>query len=169
MALTMDCGNSKRQAFVHVGALLVEIEPCVLTTVLGSCISVCLFAPALRVGGMNHYMLPLWFGEGLRSPRYGDVAIPKLIECMLAHGCRKSDIVAKIFGGGAVIACNNIGQSIGERNIDLACEMLECEGIPIVAKDVGGSHGRKVVFDTAIGDVYVRKVRSLNESLAGSV
>ncbi|MBF0165687.1 MAG: chemotaxis protein CheD, partial [Magnetococcales bacterium] len=62
------------------GALFAQNGAYVITTVLGSCIAVCLWDRMRKEGGMNHYKLPLWNGDGLPSPKYGNIAIAKLIE-----------------------------------------------------------------------------------------
>lgn len=97
---------------------------------------------------MNHYMLPLWNGEGLASPKYGNVAIELLIDKMLKLGCRKKNISAKIFGGASVIRTSYDLYNIGERNIQIAEDVLERENIKIVASSVGGKLGRKILMDT---------------------
>ena len=42
---------------VQPGAWVVDSEK-PLSTLLGSCVAVCLFDPQLRIGGLNHFMLP---------------------------------------------------------------------------------------------------------------
>ena len=85
------------QHYLYPSALFASARPHKVVTVLGSCVSVCLWDPFLRIGGINHYMLPLWNGEGLASPKYGNIAIEKLIERMLYLGSRKSNLQAKIW------------------------------------------------------------------------
>ncbi|HEY5998058.1 MAG TPA: chemotaxis protein CheD [bacterium] len=127
-------------------------------TVLGSCVSVCLWDPAIGAGGMNHYLLPLWNGEGLPSPRYGNVAIPRLIERVLELGCRRDRLVAKVFGGGAVLDISVGLFPVGERNASLALEQLGAERIPVVARDVGGEWTRTIVFNHGTGVVRLRRL-----------
>lgn len=133
--------------------------PHLVTTVLGSCISVCLFDSELRIGGMNHYMLPLWNGEGLASPRYGNIAITKLVEKLEGFGCKRRKLSAKVFGGGDVIGISRGILSVGERNIIIAKDMLAELKIPIVAIDVGGSKGRRIVFNSGTGQVLMKRLR----------
>ncbi|MGD0283136.1 MAG: chemotaxis protein CheD [Dissulfurispiraceae bacterium] len=150
--------------YLYPGLLFAQKDMCMVTTVLGSCVSVCLWDPVLNIGGINHYMLPLWNGEGLPSPKYGSVAIPKLIEKMLSLGCRWENLKAKVFGGGAVMQISSGLLNVGERNIILAEDMLADENIPIISKDVGGNHGRKLIFCTQSGTVLVKKIRSRMEN-----
>ncbi|MBI2399618.1 MAG: chemotaxis protein CheD [Deltaproteobacteria bacterium] len=129
-----------------------------VTTVLGSCVSVCLWDPASRTGGINHYLLPLWNGDGLRTPKYGNIAIPMLVEKLLEAGCARGNLKAKIFGGASVLEGSSAVLNVGERNIHFAESALEEARIPVIGKDVGGTSGRKLLFVTGTGDVYVRKL-----------
>lgn len=142
-----------QQNFLYPSTLLVSNSPSVVTTILGSCVAVCLYDPILKIGGINHYMLPLWNGEGLASPKYGNIAIEKLVEKMYQQGSKKTNLVAKVFGGGEVIDTTIKQFNIGERNIKIALEMLEMYNIPIVAKSVGGKFGRKIQYTTNTGEV----------------
>jgi chemotaxis protein CheD len=127
--------------------------------VLGSCVSVCLWDPRLKIGGINHYMLPFWNGEGLASPRFGNIAIMKLIEKMLALGADRHNLQAKVFGGGDMLKATSALMNIGQRNIVLAQDMLRDERIPIVSADTGGKHGRKLLFNTKNGVVLVKLLK----------
>ncbi len=148
----------KPKHFLYPGAIYVSPEPSVITTILGSCIAICLYDPVLQVGGMNHFMLPLWNGQGLASPRYGNIAIEKLIRNLEAMGSKKSNIKAKVFGGAEIIATNISQFMIGERNIKLAKDILHEEGIPIVSSSTGGKLGRKIIFNTQTGEVRQKYV-----------
>lgn len=102
---------------------------------------------------MNHYMLPFWNGEGLETPRYGNVAIPKLIFEMLDRGSQKKDLVAKVFGGGNVFGEGNSVFKIGEKNIAVAERLLKEFGIPVATSSTGGERGRKIWLNTSTGEV----------------
>lgn len=146
-----------------------NLNPCMLIasrdelevmTLLGSCVSVCLWDPRLAFGGMNHYMLPLWNGDGLPTPKYGNVAIEKLITKLLEFGCRKEQLVAKCFGGANVLGDASGRMLIGERNIAVAEEILGNHRIPIVARDMGGMRGMKILFNTNTGVVLAGRLSS---------
>jgi chemotaxis protein CheD len=134
--------------FLYPAALFASKTPHMVTTILGSCVAVCMHDPILRIGGINHYMLPLWNGQGLASPKYGNIAIERLLEKMLSLGCSKYNLQSKIFGGGEVIQTTVTQFNIGARNIKLAMEMLEELKIPIIGHSVGGKLGRKILFNT---------------------
>ncbi|MGD9977747.1 MAG: chemotaxis protein CheD [Bacteroidales bacterium] len=148
------------QHYLYPAALFADESPHIVSTILGSCVAVCLFDTKTKRGGINHYMLPLWNGQGLASPRYGNIAIERLVERMIALGSSKSNLQAKVFGGGEVIETNVANFRIGERNIKIALELLNEYKIPIVAQSVGGSLGRKIEFLTHTGEVrqkYIQK------------
>lgn len=153
-------GNNLKEIYLYPGQLYAEPEPALVTTVLGSCVSVCLYDRVEKKGAINHYMLPLWNGDGLPSPKYGNIAIPKLIEKMILNGCRRSNLIAKIFGGAAVLNSSSGLMGVGDRNIALAKDMLRMEGIEIVAASVGDTFGRKIIFNTLTGEVLMKKVNN---------
>lgn len=138
--------------YLHPSNLFVSGKECLVNTVLGSCVAVCLYDENRQVGGINHYMLPFWNGDGLESPKYGNIAINKLIDELIKIGASKSNLVAKIFGGGKVLA-DVKSFHIGERNIAIAYKILDEERIPVVASSTGGDRGRKIIFNPLTGDV----------------
>ena len=143
--------------FVYPGEIQVSAEPAIITTILGSCIAVCLWDEGTKIGGMNHFVLPLWNNDGIPSPRYGNIAIPKLIEKLEILGANKKHFKAKIFGGGAVIKSASGTLNVGERNIELAQNTLSKLRIPIVGSSVGDTFSRKIWFDTGSGRIKMKK------------
>jgi chemotaxis protein CheD len=157
----MEAKKSVMKYYLNQGMIFVSTIECDITTVLGSCISVCLWEPFSETGGMNHYMLPLWNGEGLPSARYGNIAIPKLIEKMIACGCDRGNLKAKVFGGAELLSIPKNGEmSVGTQNIILAEDILHREGIQIISIDVGGNYGRRIQFNTKIGIVLLKRFRT---------
>lgn len=132
--------------------LFVSDENYLVTTVLGSCVSVCLWDNVNKIGGINHFMLSFWNGKGLASPKFGNIAMEKLISNMLQKGSNLRNLKAKVFGGAAI----NIEASddhVGTKNVKLALKTLEQYNIPVIAKSVGGLNGRKILFCTQTGVV----------------
>lgn len=144
--------------FLYPSTLFVSKEQYVVNTILGSCVAVCLFDPITKTGGINHYMLPFWNGEGLASPKYGNIAIERMVEKMISLGCKKSNLIAKIFGGGEVIDTQISQFHIGERNIAVAYQMLKELNIAISGQSVGGKNGRKIQFNTSTGAVLQKMI-----------
>jgi chemotaxis protein CheD len=107
---------------------------------------------------MNHFLLP----EGPpRSARFGKSAVPLLIERVLELGARRSQLKAKVFGGACVLEAFRAGaQTLGVRNVEVAREQLRSDEIRVVAEDVGGDLGRKLVFDVQTGSAWVRAIEA---------
>jgi chemotaxis protein CheD len=150
-------GVEERQAvFLHPGRIFVSPEPSTVRMVLGSCVAVCLWDPSRRTGGANHFLLPY---QGSDSAEFGDVAIQQLIEKLLGMGCTTAGLMAKLFGGSCVLeGLQSKETHVGARNISLARKLLASQGIPIVAEDVGGQRGRRVIFQTDDGSAWVRRL-----------
>lgn len=144
--------------YLYPGMLFASKKPHIVNTILGSCVSVTLWDPVLRIGGINHYMLPIWNGEGKPSFKYGDIAIHELIKRMIAFGSIKTNLKAKVFGGSKTGKTDGVFH-IGKRNIDLALDLLREEQIPVVNHSVGGKSGRKVVFYSESGEVMIKDIR----------
>ena len=147
--------------FLLTNTIHVSSEELIIKTVLGSCVAVCLWDKTRNFGGINHYLLPLWNGEGLETPKYGNIAIKKLIEKMIELGCKKENLIAKIFGGASVLSSitNESGfLNIGERNIIIAQDILHEHNIEIIAADTGENNGRFLLFNTKTGVVHIKKI-----------
>lgn len=153
-------GNELAKHYLHAGQFFTSVQPTAVTTVLGSCVAVCLWDPTKQIGGINHFQLANWAGKGRVSPRFGNVAIASLIEALLGDGCKLDNMKAKVFGGASVLdAYGATGSRLGLDNVEVAQGQLEEEGIPIVAEDVGGNSGRKLIFYTHDGTAWVKKLQ----------
>jgi chemotaxis protein CheD len=150
-------GDDRVRVYLHAGKVFASPEPCEVSTVLGSCVAVVLVDPVRRVGGATHYLLP--FDDHGRSARFGNGAITELLARMLALGSRKADLEAKVFGGASMLSHARADvQTLGSKNVEVARRRLGTEGIPIAAEDVGGYAGRKLVFLTDLGHIWVKKL-----------
>ncbi|MDD5400908.1 MAG: chemotaxis protein CheD [Sulfurimonas sp.] len=148
--------------FIHVGQIHVDTEPILISTVLGSCVAVCLYDKRVCVGGMNHYLLPFWNGNGLQSLKFGNISIPKLIESMIDKGAKSNTMEAKIFGGASINFSSCQTMMVGEKNILVAREILNDYKIKIVAEDVGGNSGRKIQLNLEQGKVLLKYTAKSN-------
>ena len=132
-----------------------------LSTLLGSCVAVCMFDLHARVGGINHFMLPNMQRSAdseVDSLLSGDYAMEALLNALLAQGARKARIQAKAFGGGTIIETSGQSLAIGQRNARFARDWLQREGIPIVASDFLGPWSRKVLFVPSNGDAWCKRI-----------
>jgi chemotaxis protein CheD len=144
--------------YLHPGNLFVTRSPVEITTVVGSCVAVCLWDRALKAGGINHYVLPGAIGT-LATLRHGERAMNELIERMIKLGAGSRTLRARLFGGSCVIdAFRASGSDLGSKNVQVARRLLNAHRIPIIQEDVGGSNGRKIVFTTADGEALVKSL-----------
>jgi chemotaxis protein CheD len=132
-----------------------------ITTVLGSCVSTCLWDPAERIGGMNHFMLP---GDTASpgspwaaSARFGVYAMEVLINDMLRLGADRRRMVAKVFGGAQLLAGFD-RLDVGAKNSEFVVEFLRVEGIRVIARDLLDVCPRKVHFFLDSGKVQVKRL-----------
>ncbi|MEW6739365.1 MAG: chemotaxis protein CheD [Nitrospirota bacterium] len=154
-----------RKITLNIGDIVVCREPAVLETVLGSCVSVCLYDESSKVGGMNHFLVP-YVMSGLKNPAYsGQESIKRLVEDFTVTGANPSYIKAKVFGGGRVIKGIGENLDVGVENVKIAREMLKRYGIIIVKELVCPDYAVKVVFYTATGRVFVRKLKDEEDDL----
>jgi chemotaxis protein CheD len=153
-------GASLGTAYLHPGEMFASAMPTEVTTILGSCVALCLWDSQLRVGGMNHFLLPSPPSGEAPSARYGDTAIPRLVLELEKLGSQRRGLRAKLFGGASVGGgVRSSGRAhLGERNVELARKLLAELGIPVVAEDLGGTSGRKLRFRTDDGTALVKKL-----------
>ena len=151
--------GSRPRVYLLPGQLYASAEPCHITTILGSCVAVCLYDATRMAGGMNHFLLPLSRGAEAESLRFADHATLFLLERMMAMGCRLDNLTAKIFGGSALFQSKGqYRDSLGAKNVAAAAQLLGNAGIPIIARETGGDFGRKVIFDTQEGVAWARRI-----------
>lgn len=156
---------------INVGEMYVAVQPAKIMTILGSCVSVCIWDTKLKLGGMNHYLLPHAAAKKPNNQdkcgcmtdfRYGCVSIETLLQRLYFAGAKKGKLAAKVFGGGEVMYNDGfkkpLGKSIGMNNVALAEGYLKEVGIPIVARDTGGKDARKIIFNTETGQVMVKRL-----------
>jgi len=150
--------SSLPHVFLYPGTMHCTRKPNVVTTVLGSCVAVCLIDRSRQLGGINHFLLPR--GEDTSSLRHGGSAIAMLLEEMLRLGARAEDIEAKVFGGAAVLPVSKSEAPVGAKNVTVALNCLRALDIEVVARRTGGKNGMLIRLFTATGDVLVRRVAS---------
>jgi len=140
-----------QRVFLSPGEIAGFAGPALVTTVLGSCVSITLWDKDRRIGGINHFVLP----RGGDSARYGEVAVHELLDLVLSLGAHLRSLEAKVFGGAAVLPVGGEG-SVGTANVAFALGELARRGIPVVGRRTGGHRGRFLVFNTESGDAFVR-------------
>lgn len=144
---------------IHIGDVLASRRPIIIHTVLGSCIAVCLRDPVSNIGGMNHFMLPGKVLCGDASSRYGIHAMELLINQCMTKGADRRCLEAKVFGGGHMFRTRSTEAGVPQANIRFALGFLQTEGIPVLAKDVGGYQAREVFYYTESGRALLKRIK----------
>ncbi len=136
--------DGKRNTYIAQGEFSVsDREDAVIAAILGSCVSVCIWDPGQKIGGMNHILLPESLSGQDGDFRFGAVEMERLINAVVKRGGNRNRFVARVFGGASMLA----GLSdIGARNISFAFDFLDREGIRTERGSVGGSQARRVRF-----------------------
>ncbi len=146
---------------VPMGGLYIAREPMLLKTVLGSCVSLTLWDPGKKIGGMNHVVLPGSFSptnpEALlekRDTRYGIFSLEELLYGMQQLGCRRETMEARLYGGSYM---DPLGRRSGiqESNIEFVRNFLEMARITIREELSFQTQALKLYFNTETGEVKV--------------
>ena len=149
-----------QEYIVGVGSYCVANNPTKLLCIgLGSCLAIALHVPVKRIGTLAHAMLPLYKeGRDKNNPeKYVDTSIYLMVDELMDAGVKKSSIRAKLIGGAQMFSYLSPDTlDVGTRNIESANRILREEGIPIIAKDVGGNRGRTISFDIRTGLIDVK-------------
>ncbi len=150
---------------VKIADLAVKKEGGLLVTIgLGSCVGIALYDEQAEVGGLAHVLLsdskqfmkkP---SEKYNPAKFADTALPLLVENMEKLGAKRSRVVAKIAGGSKLFGDNSNVMGIGERNLEMVRKTLKELNIPVLAEDVGGSHGRTMKLYVDTGKVTISTV-----------
>lgn len=146
--------------YLHPGYIFVSEAPYLIHTVLGSCVSVCIWDSFEKYGGMNHFIFSR-AAHGNRNCKYGDIATRYLIKLLLDMGSKTANMKAHVLGGGQH---SEFSPKIGNENVEVALEVLKKSRIEIVTTDVGGSIGRKVVFNNRTGEFILYKGENIRKS-----
>lgn len=143
--------------YLKPGEIHFATIPTVVTTVLGSCVSVTMFDPAGGAAAICHALLP----EGPRADlfRYVDSSIHHMLGMFSSHGVRQNQLEVKLFGGADMLGAGASRIGVGRRNVEIARQVLADEGLEVSAADVGGTRGRKLFFHTHTGEVFMKRLR----------
>jgi chemotaxis protein CheD len=150
-------------ATLHPGDYYVASDGELISTVLGSCVSACIRDAHRRIGGMNHFMLPVdrsegsgaWGGTASAATRFGNVAMERLINEILKRGGQRADLEVKLVGGGKVLDALT---DVGARNIRFVRQYVQAEGFRVIGEDLGDLYPRKVLYNPQSGSVQVKRL-----------
>lgn len=157
------------------GKLLITEQPTIVSTILGSCVSLCLHHEKFGVGAICHGMLPKQTKVPLAGDfPYLDTAVVHMLETVTNRfGLAPSELTVKLFGGASVLQTGMAGVdglAIGQQNVAAALEALARFGLAPDVQKTGGTEGYKIFFNTGTGEVFVRRISpSLAKSFAQSI
>ncbi|WP_433206241.1 chemotaxis protein CheD [Dactylosporangium sp. CS-047395] len=136
--------------FLQPGGFHFGVAGTRISTLLGSCVAVCLWHPARHIGGMCHFMLP---GRGNGDGRFAEGAF-ELFRAELARtGTEPAQYQAKVFGGAAQLS----GGRLAAANVAAALTLLDRDGFAVLTRDTGGTGARMLHFELDTGDVWLRR------------
>jgi chemotaxis protein CheD len=145
---------------IYNGDYYVAADPNVtIFTLLGSCIAVCLYDEQSQLGGMNHFMLPRSGNNlNLNPGYYGWDSMEMMIDKFLKMGSPFSNLKAKVFGGARMFNVDDNGSThdVARVNVEFTLNYLAQKRIPITARNLGGTAGRKIYFSLKDFSVYLQ-------------
>ena len=148
---------------LNPGFIYVSMVPTIISTVLGSCVAVCMFDRVKKFGGMNHYLFPKISNAEKPTARYGDVSIKKLYSTFIEFGSDPSSLTAHIIGG-AYLENNKESKVISDENIRICFHYLGELGIKIISEDTGGIMGRKLIYFSEQNEIFVAKLQKIRST-----
>jgi len=152
-----------RQEFLNVAQGGIFDSPTMAHTVLGSCVAVTFFVPKRGLAAIFHALLPraeeYRLHDPLTSPfKFVDSAILNLASRLFHRGVTRHEIECKVFGGASALFAEEM--SVGRRNVEVAFHTLAELGLRVAASNVGGERGRKIVFTSGTGEIFVRLLQN---------
>jgi chemotaxis protein CheD len=153
--------------YLHPGEAYFGDKPVLVSTVLGSCISITMFCKKVNYGGISHCLLPTCGREGCANCdepyKYVNCTMENMLKKFESMKIKKEDIEVKAFGGGDVLITKEESQkskTIGRQNIAALTKWLENNEMKLTSYDMGGGKGRKIFFLPTTGDVYLKRIMS---------
>jgi chemotaxis protein CheD len=150
--------------FIRPGYIYVPGRPTLISAVLGSCVVVSLWDKKLEYGGMNHFLYPRTNDSNQATAQYGNIATRTLLRLFLESGSRLENLEAQILGGANQGVKGQTTVDIAQQNIHVARQIMEKKGIPIVSQDVGGTKGRKVIYNSQTNELIIVRVERLRQN-----
>lgn len=147
---------------LNPGELIVTELPHIVTTVLGSCISLTIFSSERQIGIMNHAILPAAPPNYPLSDlfRYVDTSFNYILNKIKSMKIPVDGLEIKLFGGANMMhEVSKYSIGVGDKNIEVVLSLIKKNGLFLKARDVGGRYGRRVIFNTTTGEVLVKKLK----------
>ena len=157
-------GSAVAAFFLKPGELVLSAEPAAVTTLLGSCVAVTMFIRRLRLGVICHALLPSCktelAGGRPEAGKYVTSAISYMLEQLNSRGVLNDEIEAKLFGGSDLfLSLDGKRLGVGRQNLEMALKILDQSEVRVLTRDLGGTRGRKIIFHTHTGEVFLKRMR----------
>lgn len=152
----MDISTDLPRVYLKPGEYHFATSPTVVTTVLGSCVSVTMFDRTSGAASICHALLPE--GPSVDAFRYVDSSILHMLRMFADHGVNRKSLVIKLFGGSDMLGAGGSRIGVGRRNVQIANQVIAASGLAVAMCDVGGTQGRKLIFVTHTGDVFLKRL-----------
>ena len=153
--------------YLKPGEYYLGDHPTKVTTVLGSCVAVSMYHRPSGLAAICHAVAPDCDATAScpsgcpKLQRYVRCMIPAMVHAFSSRGVSPANIETKLFGGAAMIDGDNRrdpGKLVGAQNIAAAREVIQQCGLVLKSSDVGGRVGRKIIFETATGDILLKRL-----------
>jgi chemotaxis protein CheD len=154
--------NDVIDIFLQPGEFFVGDANYRVKTLLGSCVSVTVWHPTMRIGAMTHFLLSSREGPVSElDPRYGEEAMWMVLRELVRADVHPRECEGKIFGGGNMFPehSRKNALNVGQKNGETARRLMRNYGIPVVSESLYGIGHRQIIFDVATGDVWARQVK----------
>ncbi len=159
----MDKNEVTKKFFLEPGYVCVPYEPMHLAAVIASGVAVTIFDSERKRGGMCVYTHP----KRIDNQSTASFAAPSIASLVSMFGDLsevRDNLEAHICGGADDINSKYYIPGLSENNINVGCEILQKYNISIIGKDVGGSKGRKIVFHSGTGEIFIAKVSKIRKT-----
>ncbi|MFH0976785.1 MAG: hypothetical protein V1874_13455 [Spirochaetota bacterium] len=151
---------------VYPGEYIAVKEDCVMASITGATVAVCLYDLERTIGGMGHFIVPGTIGtRGLIADdiaRHGIQSMELLMGEIVKKGGDRKYLKAKLFGAGYIEKSISGMGGVQDSNIKFLHEYFALEKIDIVKEDLGGDYRRKIYFYPLKGKV-LRRFQKRNE------
>ncbi len=156
--------SSLPSLYLKPGEVLIREAPARIVTVLGSCVSVTMHHRGSGLGAICHGVLPncrhkkLCAGDCDHMFRYLDCSLLYMLYMFRQRGISEKEIEVKLFGGADTLASKR-ENTIGGQNVRIALHIIGLEKMRVTAADVGDSFGRKMIFFSHTGEVFLKRLK----------
>ena len=152
---------SQKMKVVGISEMLLSShkDDIIVTYALGSCLGVCVYDPAIKMGGILHCLLPLSSHNPEKARQnpfmYVDTGITAFLDEFFMKGGMRSRMILKVAGCGNMMDANQ-SFNIGQRNFSVLRKLLWKNNILIKAELIGGDGAKTMKLFIETGSVSIK-------------